>query len=94
MDKHNSEWMTGGPWYNTYICKKLHGNFFGGFIINAITDRYNIMCSIDAHEKEHSSYFYGGRSGEGYPLPSNSTIEALVLLGATMDFIGCWIKSL
>ena len=23
-DKHNSEWMTGGPWYNTYICKKIH----------------------------------------------------------------------
>ena len=21
MDKHNSDWMTGGPWYNTYICK-------------------------------------------------------------------------
>ena len=25
MDKNNSEWMTGGPWYNTSICKKLHG---------------------------------------------------------------------
>ena len=24
MEKHNSEWMTGGPWYNTSICKKLH----------------------------------------------------------------------
>ena len=22
MDKHNSDWMTGGPWYNTSICKK------------------------------------------------------------------------
>ena len=21
MDKYNSYWMTGGPWYNTYICK-------------------------------------------------------------------------
>ena len=48
MDKHNSEWMTGGPWYNTSICKKLHGKLFEGFIINARTDRYNIMCSIDA----------------------------------------------
>ena len=26
MDKNNSERMTGGPWYNTYICKKLYGN--------------------------------------------------------------------
>ena len=51
MDEQNSECMTGGPWYNTYICKKLHGKLFEGFIINARTDRYNIMCSIDAHEK-------------------------------------------
>ena len=21
MDKHNPCWITGGPWYNTYICK-------------------------------------------------------------------------
>ena len=41
MDIHNS-------WYNTYICKKLHGKLFEGFIINARTDRYNIMCSVDA----------------------------------------------
>ena len=51
MDKHNSYWMTGGPWYNTYICKKIHGNIFEGFIINARTKTYNIMCSIDAQEK-------------------------------------------
>ena len=23
MDKHNTNWMTGGTWYNTYICKKI-----------------------------------------------------------------------
>ena len=51
MEKHNSEWMTGGPWYNTSICKKLHGKVFEGFIRNARTYRYNIMCSIDAHKK-------------------------------------------
>ena len=22
MDKQNSDWMTGGPWYNTCICRK------------------------------------------------------------------------
>ena len=54
MDKHNSECMTGSPWYNTYICKKLNGKVFEGFIRNARTDRYNIMCYIDAHEKEHT----------------------------------------
>ena len=51
MDKYNSDRMTGVPWYNTYICKILHGNVFEGFISNARTDRYNIMCAIDEHEK-------------------------------------------
>ena len=50
-DKNNSEWMTGSPWYITSSSKKLHGKVFEGYIRNAITDRYNIMCSIDAHEK-------------------------------------------
>ena len=53
MELQDSDWMTGGPWYNVSICKKLHGNVFEGFIINAITDRYNIMCSIDAYEREN-----------------------------------------
>ena len=86
--------MTGGPWYNTFICKKKNGNVFGGFIKNARTDRYNIMCPIDAHEKEHQSSCYDGSSGKGCPIPSNSTTEALVSLGTTKDFIGYWIKSL
>ena len=51
MGKHNLDWITGGPWYNTFICKKLHGNVFEGFIRNERTDRYNIMRSIDAHGK-------------------------------------------
>ena len=43
MEKHNSDWITGGPCYNTYICKNLHGKVFEEFIINARTDGYNIM---------------------------------------------------
>ena len=53
MDIQNSYWLTGGPWYNTSICKKLYEKLFKGFIINARTDRYDIMCSMDAYEKEH-----------------------------------------
>ena len=49
MDIQNSDWFTIGPWYNTYICKKVHRNLFWGFIINARTDRYNIMCSIHVY---------------------------------------------
>ena len=50
LDKNNSEWMIGGPLYITSNCKKLHVKVFEGFICNAKTDRYNIMCSIDAHK--------------------------------------------
>ena len=71
MDKNNSKCMTGGPWYNTYICKKLHGNMCERFIRNTRTDRYNIICYIYAHYKEHPSSFDDGRSGGGCPLPSN-----------------------
>ena len=73
MEKHNSDWMTGGPWYNTSICKKLHGNVFEGFIRNSRTDRYNIMCYVYAHEKNNPSEHDDGNSCGGYPLPSNST---------------------
>ena len=53
MEKHNSNWMTSGPWYNTSICKKLHGKLFEEFILNAKTERYNSMCSIGTHEKQN-----------------------------------------
>ena len=95
MDIQNSDWITGGPWYNTSICKKLYGKVFEGFIINARTDRYNIMCSIDAYEREHqSSRCDDGNSGGGCPLPTTSTTEALYLLGAIIYFIGFWLKAL
>ena len=38
---------------------------FEEFIINARTDRYNLMCFIDAHEKDHTSSFDDGSSGGG-----------------------------
>ena len=51
MEIQNPYWMIGVKWYNISVCKKLHGKLFEGFIINARTDRYNIMCSIDAYER-------------------------------------------
>ena len=75
MDKHNIDCITGGPWYNTSICKKLHGKVFEEFMRNSITDRYNLICSIDAHEKHQSWSIDGGSRGGGNALPSNSTKE-------------------
>ena len=60
--------MTGGPWYNTYICKKLNVNVLEGFIRNEKTDRYNIMFYIDAPEKYHQSFCDDVISGVGCPL--------------------------
>ena len=55
MEIQNSDWMTGGPCYNTSICKNLYGKLLEAFIINARTDRYNIICSIDVYEGENLS---------------------------------------
>ena len=55
IDKHNSEWITSFSWYKTYICKNLYGKVCEVFIKIARTDRYNIMCYIDYHEKLHQS---------------------------------------
>ena len=41
--------MIGDPWYNTSICKKLYGKLFEVFIRNSRTERYQIMCYIDAY---------------------------------------------
>ena len=35
----------------TYIFVEKHGTVFEDYIRNRRTERYNIMCSIDAHEK-------------------------------------------
>ena len=53
MDIQNSDWLTGGTWYNTYICRKLYEKLFEVFIIKARTNIYNIMCYIDAYEIEN-----------------------------------------
>ena len=51
INKHNPYWITDGLQYNTSICTKLHGIVFEIYTIKARSDIYNIMCSIDAHEK-------------------------------------------
>ena len=43
--------MNKGTWYNKSIYLKLHGSIFEDFITHARKDRYNIMCSLVAHDK-------------------------------------------
>ena len=52
MNKTNhQDWLNKGPWYNTSICSKLYGSMFDDFITQAITDRYNLMCYLVAHDR-------------------------------------------
>ena len=51
MNKTNhQDWLNKETWYNTSICLKLHGSRFEGFIAQARTDRYNIICYLVSHD--------------------------------------------
>ena len=57
MDKSNHpNWLNKVPWYNTAICSRLHGSLCEDFTTLAITDGYNLMCSIVAHDKKQPTY--------------------------------------
>ena len=74
----------------THIFVKRNGTVFEEFIRNARTDRYNLICSIDSHQKQQPSYIDDVSNGGGNVSPSNSITEALVSLCATIDFIYFW----
>ena len=59
---------------------------------NAIIDRYNIICSITAHDRQQPTYVYGASSDVGRSIRNNGTTATLKLLGATFNFIHCWLK--
>ena len=65
---------------------------FDDFITQARTDRYNIMCSLVAHDKMKTDY-EDDESSLGYrSLPKYSTPKSLTALGDTLNFIDIWLK--
>ena len=51
MNKNNhQDWLNKSPLYNISVCSKLHEGRFEDFITQGITDRYNPMCSLVAHD--------------------------------------------
>ena len=58
-----------GPWYNTMICSLSHGSLFEDYITTTKRDRYNLMCSIESHERNHKLINDKEISGGGRPLP-------------------------
>ena len=91
-ENHLTDWLNKVPWYNTSICYKWHGAVFDDFIINDKTDRCNIMCSITANDKVQPTYFDDASSVVSRAISKNATTSALESLGATLNFINCWLK--
>ena len=91
-ENNHHGWLNKGPRYNTAICTKLHGTVFDDFIRNYRTSRCNIMCSITAHDKLQPIYVDDASSVGSRGIPNNATTVALESLGATLNFIRCWLK--
>ena len=50
------------------------------------------MCPIDAHNREHPTINHDVSSGDGRPLPYDSTKYFLVSFDLTLNFIDSCIK--
>ena len=48
---HFPSWILNDPWYTTTMCSQLYGSVFGDYFATAKRDKYNLMCSIEAHRK-------------------------------------------
>ena len=87
------EWFDTGPWHNKNICYKLYGTTFEDFITQARTDRYNIMCSLVAHDRlQENKPEYDSSIGDRV-IPNDSIVKALKSLGATFNFIDTWLHN-
>ena len=92
IDKSNhQDWLNKYSWYNTSICFKLNGSMFEDY---ARTGRYNLMCSLVAHDKIQPAYEDDESSIGDRSVPKNAKTKALKALGATLNFINIWLKLL
>ena len=91
---HFPSWVINGQWYNTMICSLLNGSSFEDYVTSARQDKYNLMCSIEAHEVYHPTINYDSSSGGGRPLTFNSKKDVVVSLGLTLNSVDSWLKPL
>ena len=89
----NLNWFDTGPWHNKNICSKLYGTNFEGSITQARTDRYNIMCSLFAHDRMKDNKQDDKISIGNRVIPNDATVKALKSLGATFNFIYIWLHN-
>ena len=64
------------------------------FITQAITDRYNLICSLVAHDRLQPDYEDDVSSIGDRTIPNYAIIKTLESLGATFNFIVIWLKLL
>ena len=86
-------WLDTGPWHNKNICSKLYRTTFEGFITQARTDRYNIICYLVSHDRMQDNKQYDESSIGDRVIPNDATVKALKSLGATFNFIDIWIHN-
>ena len=87
------EWFDTGPRYNKNICSKLYGTTFEGFITQARTYRYNIMCSLVANDRLQENKPDDEISIVDRVIPNDATVNTLKSLGATFNFIDTWLRN-
>ena len=75
------------------ICSKLYGTTFEGFTIQARTYRYNIMCSLVAHDRMQDNKQDNESSIGDRVIPKDATVKSLKSLGATFNFIEIWLHN-
>ena len=51
-ESNHPDWLNKCPLYNTSIYSRLQGSMFEYFMTHAITNRYNLLCSLVAHDKK------------------------------------------
>ena len=88
------DWLNKVPRYNRNVYSKLYGIRLKDFITQARTDRYNLMCSLVAHDRLQPDYEYDVSSIGDRAIPNYATIKTLESLDATFNFIGIWLKFL
>ena len=88
------DWSNKGPWYKKYIYSKLHEIKFEDFITQARTDRYNIICSLAAHDRLQTDDKDNESSISDREISNDTTVKELESLGATFNFIDIWLKLL
>ena len=89
----NLSWFDKGQWHNKNIGSKLYGTNFEGFITQARTDRYNIMCSLVAHDRMQDNKQDDESSIGDIVIPNDATVKSLKSLGATFNFIDIWLHN-